>query len=304
MAAIRDFRVERYQITSETQGEPRSLRFTFEFDDNEHFDACTLVKEFEYRPSENGPGDLVSKPVPIKWKNKKDLSKGMLTMAVELEAAEEAMKMKNGGKEIDLVEREGLWQYEKLREAIEKSATADDDEPTFLNWFGFRGAVERRAEKVEEKKENGDVEAEEEDDEDLEDGLLDVEIFPAGEDVAIALAEELFPEAIDIFSECVRACAVRTLLTTVQCLHKTRTTTMRWISKDSKIRTWRLAMKLLSLWRPRRSTPRTRSVPASVSGRSNSLRRPFTAIVYHLRIPSCRSSSTQPTKAIMSALSR
>jgi hypothetical protein len=203
IAAIKDFKVERYAISSETEGEPRSLRFTFDFADNDNFGACTLVKEFEYKPSTDkrgGPGSLVSKAVKIPWRSKKsDLTKGMLDMAVELEAAEESMKLKKGGEDVELVEREGLWQYEKLREAIEKSEDAGDEEPTFLNWFGFRGAVEKRSETK--KEANGDAEHEEDDDDDeWEDGLLDVEIFPAGEDIAIALAEDLWPEAIDIWS--------------------------------------------------------------------------------------------------------
>lgn len=167
------------------------------------------MKEFEYKPADDGPGKLVSKAVKVPWKSKKsDLTKGMLDLAVELEAAEEAMKVKKGTDEVELVDREGLWQYEKLREAIEKSMEAGDEEPTFLNWFGFRGAVEKRSEKkAEEKKQNGEngaaegADEEDDDDEDeWDDGMLDVEIFPAGEDIAIALAEELFPEAIDIWS--------------------------------------------------------------------------------------------------------
>lgn len=212
LAAIEDFNVTRHQIKSETEGEPRSLRFEFTFADNDHFDACTLVKELEWKPSEtgDGPGNLVSKPVPIKWKGKKnDLSKGMLDMAVELEAAEEAMKLKKGGKEIELVEREGLWQYEKLREAIEKSEEAGDEQPTWLNWFGFRGAVEKRSEDKEKNGENGaNEEDEDEDMDDFDPGLLDVEIFPSGEDIAIALAEDLFPDAMDYFSESSTACRV------------------------------------------------------------------------------------------------
>jgi hypothetical protein len=200
LAAIEDFYVTRPDITSETQGDPRSLKFEFTFADNEHFSACTLVKEFVWKPSEtgDGPGSLVSKAVPIQWKGKKgDLSKGMLDMAVELEKAEEAMKLKKGGEEIELVEREGLWQYEKLREAIEKSEEAEDDEPTWLNWFGFRGRVEKRSE---EKKEEENGEDEEELVDEFDSGLLDVEIFPSGEDVAIALAEDLYPDAMDFFS--------------------------------------------------------------------------------------------------------
>lgn len=206
LAAIEDFDVTRYQVTSETEGEPRSLRFEFTFADNEHFGACTLVKEFEWRASEtgDGPGSLVSKAVPIKWKGKKhDLTKGMLDMAVELEAAEDTMKLSNGGKDIELVEREGLWQYEKLREAIEKSEEAGEDEETWLNWFGFRGQVEKRSEAKDEKNGANGADADEDQEEmaDFDPGLLDVEIFPSGEDVAIALAEDLFPDAMDFFSE-------------------------------------------------------------------------------------------------------
>ena len=85
LGAIKSFSVDRYQIESETQGEPRSLRFTFEFADNEHITDTKLVKDFEYKPSETGPGNLISKPVPIKWKSKKrDVTKGLLNAAVEL----------------------------------------------------------------------------------------------------------------------------------------------------------------------------------------------------------------------------
>ena len=164
------------------------------------------MKEFEYRPAESGeggPGDLISKAVPIKWKNKKsDLSKGMLDMAVELEKAEETMKIKKGGEEIELVEREGLWQYSKLREAVEKSQDAGDD-PTFLNWFGFRGAVEKRSKSQDNGTNgmNGDAAEDGDDVDEWDDGMLDCDIFPAGESVAIALAEDVYPEAIDIWSK-------------------------------------------------------------------------------------------------------
>ena len=199
LTSIKDFSVERYQVTSESEGEPRSLRFTFTFDANEHFDAQTLVKDFEYKPSDDGPGNLVSKPVSIKWKSKKtDLTKGCLDCAVELEAAEGSMKLKKGGQEIDLVEREGLWQYEKLREKLQKMEETDKDDPSILNWFGFRGAVDDSV-KLAENGANGDkVAGEESEDEDI-DRVLDVEIFPAGEEVAICLAEDLFPNVMDYF---------------------------------------------------------------------------------------------------------
>ena len=203
LESIKSFSVERYQIKSATEGEPRSLRFTFEFGDNEFFEDKKLVKVFEYVPSEDGPGSLISKPVPIKWKSKKkDLTEGLLGSAVDLYEAEQAMKLREDGKEIDMVERHGLWQYEKLREKLEK-AEASNEQPSIMAWFGFRGAVAKRPEPAEPEVENGangtvegDFELDEEDQ-----GLLEVEIFPAGEEVAIGLAEDLWPDVMDYFMQ-------------------------------------------------------------------------------------------------------
>ena len=199
LSAIKNFTVERYQIKSHTEGEPRSLRFTFEFEKNEFFEDKVLMKEFEYKPDvSGGPGNLVSKAVPIKWKKGKgkDLTGGLLGAAMELEQAEGAL-----GKDVEQEERENLWQYEKLREKLEEAEEEDGEQLSFLNWFGFRGAV---AEKPAKNEVDGEVNGEDEDDEDSDDeddGMLDIEIFPAGEEVAIALAEDLWPGVMDYFSK-------------------------------------------------------------------------------------------------------
>jgi len=196
ISSLKSFAVERYQIESETTGEPRSVRFTFEFAENEFFEDNKLVKEFEYRPREDGPGSLISKPVPIKWKGKKkDVTNGLLDAAVELHAAEQALRLEGGNKEIDLVERESLWQHEKLREKLATLEESPEYEPSFFNWFGFRGAI--NAQESTPPAENGANGGEEEEDE--VNHMLEVEIFPAGEEVAIALAEELWTDAMDYF---------------------------------------------------------------------------------------------------------
>ncbi|EXJ93572.1 hypothetical protein A1O1_01964 [Capronia coronata CBS 617.96] len=199
ISAITSFTVERYQIESETSGEPRSLRFTFEFAENEFFEDTKLVKEFEYRPRGDGPGSLVSTPIPIKWKAKRrDVTHGFLDAAVELYNAEEALKLKNGETEVDIVERESLWQHEKLRDKLAKMDESPDLEPSFFDWFGFRGAVKTSYPKK--VAENGANDTEDDDEEDEDDEpMLEVEIFPAGEEVAIVLAEELWTDAIDYF---------------------------------------------------------------------------------------------------------
>ncbi|KAL6244017.1 hypothetical protein RBB50_008886 [Rhinocladiella similis] len=193
ISCIKSFSVERYQIESEIKGEPRSLRFTFDFAENEFMEDKQLVKEFEYKRREDGPGSLISKPVPIKWKGKKqDLTKGLLDAAVELYSAEEAIKLKT----VEVVDREALWQHEKLRDKMVSLDETDEDQPSFFNWFGFRGAIETPAPKKE--GENGAGDGPEDSDDDVEE-MLEVEIFPAGEEIAIALAEEVWSDAMDYF---------------------------------------------------------------------------------------------------------
>lgn len=205
VSSITSFSVDRHQIESELKGEPRSLRFTFEFAPNDIIEDTKLVKEFEYRPRADGPGSLVSKPVPVKFKSKKkDVTQGLLDAAVELYSAEEALKLKNGDAEIDIVDREALWQHEKLREKMIKLDEESEQEPSFFNWFGFRGAVNAKAEREPKlSTANGTSSPDEEDEDDDEeiDQMLEVEIFPAGEEVAIALAEDLWTDAMDYFSK-------------------------------------------------------------------------------------------------------
>lgn len=197
-AYLKSFSVERYQIESADKGEPRSLRFTFEFAPNEFLQDTKLVKDFEYQPREDGPGSLTSKPVPIKWKSKKkDLTHGLLDAAVELYQAEEALQLRNAEKTVDIVERESLWQHEKLREKLIKLDEDEDSQPSFFNWFGFRGAVNPAPPKK--ATDNGADDEDEDDYEEEVEEMLEVEIFPAGEEVAITLAEELWTDAMDYF---------------------------------------------------------------------------------------------------------
>lgn len=212
VASITSFSVDRYQIEEESKGEPRSLRFTFEFAPNDIIEDTKLVKDFEYRPRADGPGSLISKPVPIKFKSKKqDVTHGLLDAAVELYSAEEALKLKNGDTDVDIVDREALWQHEKLREKMVKLDEESEQDPSFFNWFGFRGAINANAEpKAKISTANGTSSPDEEDEDEEEvDQMLEVEIFPAGEEVAITLAEELWTDAMDYFS---KPCVVSLLI--------------------------------------------------------------------------------------------
>ncbi|KIW79655.1 hypothetical protein Z517_06269 [Fonsecaea pedrosoi CBS 271.37] len=202
LASIESVSVDRYEIQSETEGEPRSIRFTFHFAPNEFMENTTLIKEFEFHPSGDGPGNLISTPVPIKWKGKKkDPTRGLLDAAVQLYNAEEALKLKQGDKVVDIVDREALWQYEKLRETLVQFEEDEGDihQPSFFSWFGFRGAVNAANVKKPAETETGSQNEEDDANEDELEELLDVEIFPAGDEVATALVEDLWPNAMDYF---------------------------------------------------------------------------------------------------------
>lgn len=219
--SITNFTVSRYQIKSDTEGEPRSLRFTFEFDttkqDPRLFEDTTVTKDFEYvsRDDLEGSGGYISKPINFTWTRaakKQGLNK-MLDLAEQLYQAERAL-VETG--DVEQADRIGLWQYEKLREALEKEeekATNGEDEDSgrsFLDWFGYRGVVvppkQSEKDKRGKKSTNGDTkideaekDAESEDEEDEENGLLEVEVFPAGGDIAQILAEQLWPDCMDFF---------------------------------------------------------------------------------------------------------
>lgn len=195
--SIESLNVERYQIKSDTEGEPRSIRFTFKFSENDYFSDETIIKDFEYKAFGDGPGGYLSTPINFKWKKqaKKHGINKFLDLAEQLYQAEQALVQKGP---IEQKERESLWQYEKLREDMEKEEEqeAENDGHSFLEWFGYRGAVNTS---LKPKPENGDAGDESEDEEEEDDGTLDVEIFPAGEEIAIAIAEDLWPNVMDYF---------------------------------------------------------------------------------------------------------
>jgi len=208
--SITSMNVERYQIKNGAEGDPRSLRFTFTFDKNINpfFEDETVTKDFEFvaKDGEGVAGGLVSRPVNFQWTKlgRKAGFHKMLDLSEQLWRAEEALVGGEGGKglSVEREEREGLWQYEKLREALEKEED-ETEQGSWLDWFGYRGAVAVPS-KGGNKEANGD-EKEDDDNSDEngedDDGLLDVEIFPAGEEVAIALAEDLWPDVIDYFMQ-------------------------------------------------------------------------------------------------------
>jgi hypothetical protein len=225
---LENMTVERFELDAQGNGEPRSLRFTFEFktgEENPFFTNQKLVKEFYWRSeiSKSASGrtrtweGLVSEPVRINWKKDMDLTKGLLDAACDLAEAEK----KKGGDRKKLPEYAALVKKVEEVEAEEANADEEDDdteEPSpvgvsFFGFFGYRGRdvsaakskesakeIDARWAKVqngEDIDEAGDSDDEEEDEDD--DGLEEAEIFPDGDDLAVAIAEDLWPDALNYY---------------------------------------------------------------------------------------------------------
>ncbi|KAH0606423.1 uncharacterized protein H6S33_004084 [Morchella sextelata] len=167
---LRNVNVTRPDLTTE----PRSVRIEFTFDANEYFADEVLAKTFEYQPSAGG---LASKPVTIGWKEGKDLTEGVTAAAAE--AWEERVKGVKGGKGA-----------KKLEGLMEKGPTS------FFNWFAWTGRHEALGE-VHEHAEGGCDHGHDEEEED--EGP--VEVFPNGDEVAVQISEDMYPNAPKYFTE-------------------------------------------------------------------------------------------------------
>ncbi|KAI9933223.1 hypothetical protein ASPWEDRAFT_115360 [Aspergillus wentii DTO 134E9] len=226
-SALKNLTVERFEVNEKGEGEPRSIRLTWEFhggEENPFFENEKIVKDFYWRKqvTKSAKGKsrtwegLVSEPVRINWKKDMDLTKGLLDAACDLAEAEK----KKGGDRKKLPEYESL--VKKVSEA-EAEAMNDDDEDdedpspagiSFFALFGYRGrdvtaeqskeatkqGEERWAKIVKGEAVDEDDDDEDDDDEDDDaDDLEEAEIFPDGEEVAISLAEDLWPSALKYY---------------------------------------------------------------------------------------------------------
>jgi hypothetical protein len=235
-SALKNLKVERFEVDAQGNGEPRSLRFTFDFhtgeDENPFFTNSQLVKEFYWRKQaiKTSSGKirtwegLVSEPVRINWKKDMDLTKGLLDAACDLAEAEK----KKGGERSKLPEYEALVKKLEIAEAEAMKGDIDDPEDdseddeegiespagtSFFAFFGYRGRDisaeqskeasklddERYAKIVKGENVDGDKGDNEDDDEELLDDLEETEIFPDGEELAIAIAEDLWTDAMKYY---------------------------------------------------------------------------------------------------------
>lgn len=169
-----------------------------------------MEKKFWYRRAADGWAGLVSEPVKIEWKKGKDLTGGLLELVHKAWEVE-----KKAGKKTEKGKKELSPEQLALKKKIENTGMGG---LSFFAWFGFIGrsitaeesqaATARERERSQSKKDGKqvpgatDVLADQgEGDEEEEELDMSLEIFPDGEDIAVAIAEDLWPGAIRYFSK-------------------------------------------------------------------------------------------------------
>jgi len=197
------------------EGDPRSVLIRFEFAPNAWFEDAVLEKRFWYRRARDGWAGLVSEPVGIRWKAGRDLTRGLGGAAGRLWEAERKI-LEGGGGGKGQEGRKALREYKELLEKLESSAPGAQ---SFFAWFAFRGRGVGAEESVVAKRVEGERRAraggkegkgvdgggkvggggaaEEDLEEEEED---ECEVFPLGDELAISIAEDLWPGAIKYFS--------------------------------------------------------------------------------------------------------
>lgn len=214
LSSLKNLSVSRFELDAdEKNGDPRSIAIRFEFAENEHFEDTVLEKKFWWRQSKDGFAGLVSEPVEIKWKPGKDLTEGLLSLAKAVYDEQVAKpKVENKDKKAKVVLTD---KQKALKEKIDQTGMGG---VSFFAWFGYIGeyiSAEESKQAIEEEREERrkrkagepvpkDEDEEMEDDDDDEELEDDLDIFPTGDAVAMAIADDLWPGALKYFSEFAR----------------------------------------------------------------------------------------------------
>ncbi|RDA89994.1 hypothetical protein CP533_2683 [Ophiocordyceps camponoti-saundersi (nom. inval.)] len=197
LGSLRSLSVDRFELPD---GDPRSISIRFDFGENDHFNNKTIEKKFWWRRAKDGWTGLVSEPVDIDWKSPdKDLTCGMLALARKIWVEDHD----SGGKTKNKDESDAKKQ---LREHMNKTGLGG---VSFFAWFGFRGrdisaqesceATEAERKKRKARDDGKEVEDEADDDDDDVEDEYEYEVFPTADDLALAIAEDLWPGATKYF---------------------------------------------------------------------------------------------------------
>ncbi|KAL9006605.1 MAG: hypothetical protein Q9188_000642 [Gyalolechia gomerana] len=188
--------VERFEILDADNGEARSIKLTFTFKPNEWLYDETIEKKFYWRMSKSGWNGLVSEPVRIHWKDR-DLTEGLLDMTFHLWQKE---------KELEALgqDRDDIMTTDEFKLLAEKVERTPQDAISIFGLFGFRGhhiSVEESKSAMDGKHDMAEgAEFSLEGSENGSPALPDTEIYPHGEEVAVAFGEDLYPGATQYFT--------------------------------------------------------------------------------------------------------
>jgi hypothetical protein len=220
LSSLTSLSVRHFQLEETPAGDPRSVSIRWEFADNEYFEDEVLEKRFWYRRSRYGWCGLVSEPVPIRWKKGKDLTGGLLDLVCKAWDADlgrqDASGSGSGGgggsasAGAESANEAMTAEHKALKKKINQTGMGG---LSFFAWFGFIGrrvsakeseeAMRREAERRDLRRQGQKIESpvENESEEGGEGPGMSLEIFPDGDDLAVAITEDLWPGAIKYFSE-------------------------------------------------------------------------------------------------------
>ncbi|KAB5563273.1 hypothetical protein GE09DRAFT_1275304 [Coniochaeta sp. 2T2.1] len=207
LSSLTSLSVSHFEIENGGTGDPRSIAIRWEFSENEYFDDKVIEKKFWHRRGKDGWTGLVSEPVDIRWKKGKDLTNGLLGMVKRV--WDEEQNIKAAGVE----KKEASEEEKALRKKIENTGIGGI---SFFAWFGYIGrrvlaeeskaateeAVLKRKQRAEgNNTEEEDQKEEKKEEEEEEEEEEDYEIFPDGDSLAVTICEDLWPNAITLFTE-------------------------------------------------------------------------------------------------------
>jgi hypothetical protein len=190
--------VERFEIDTE----PRSFVLRFEFGPNKWFEDKILEKRFWHRRSKGNWQGLVSKPVKIHWK-KDDLTNGITDASVALWQVFQA----TGDESADGYQHLKLSsEWKHLVETLESSDLSGSSFFTLFSYISSyrwvseqesKEAYEAEADRRNKRSQGETVEDPEEEAGFEEDELI---VCSHGEDLAMGIADDIYPNAIKYFS--------------------------------------------------------------------------------------------------------
>lgn len=198
---LKNISAERFEIETE----PRSFVLRFEFGANKWFEDTVLEKRFWHRRSKGSWQGLISEPVKIHWKKGHDLSGGITDDSVALwEAFQKGSDKSSEG----FAKLKGSKEYNTLAKKLE---TIDLSDSSFFTLFAFITTFRYVDEKeslealkaeteLREQRARGERTDDPEDDPNLDDD--EILVCPHGEDLALTIADDLYPNAIKYFSKC------------------------------------------------------------------------------------------------------